>query len=1087
MKKLQLLFVFFILSGINKLFCQDTVYFNGMRGMVDKVCEAFKQNHPNLAFFKYHLVSTDGNIYDWYKGKNDGKDSLNFILSYLNAVNDLELSNFNAQDSSVRLSKLQKNMIKTLQNGLTPLSISFVEYEDFKDSTIMLNLIGWQNNQFTETQVYNYYPFKKKKFFMGCALNHVIKMPQFNFYMDESLIQSNIRNQIDSIYIDFGDSLGYRNLELNNSIQVSYPYPGLKNCTFKIKSGADYYYSTFQIYDSTQVNTQNKLTNSSTASCNTPVKPPDSGVINISTVVGSNLIKGRYAIWYSNCNLAKTIRKPFIISAGFNPGNGKQLVPFAIYPNDITVNVNGTSIFIPVTYGWRGTYYEAYNGAYNKRFSPTEAAQCGEGSSNHTQLLDRLRDEGYDIIILMFDNGSDYAQNNAALIEELIKTVNIQKAANGYAFENVVCGYSMGAISSRFALANMEAKYKAGLGPHPHTKMWVSFEGENQGANVPLGLQYFIDFQANPNYALPGFFSYLNGVQMAADWASRMAATVAQSFNQNPGAYELTAYTPLSPSGPAAQRINLLNAFNNIAGSFNGYPTFNRRIGISQGSAINSTVPHTTDYIIDTQLKFNPLGDSYTDVDLCDNSYTVYRPVSQKKMTARWWSSNNNQNIFDAYVNINANWTYAQRVCIKGTIGICPICTHYCYCMGPFVWAGQNIVIGQQHIAKPTVTTNYDDAPASTLSAQNEFYNGSAYPFYNNWFAGNSFASHDPKLHSFSPSISTLDLRNPSSSQPYSYFTRLDNASGGLNLLNINKNTVNVLTEHPSKRFGFPYLSYPSNHYQVTPFDAVYAIGINNGTYSDGITPKPDNQMHNEDPQEFIGDYLARVEVAPTDLFLSSQTVGASASTYGGYTGGYTAEFEARSKIIAGSTDNSGSNIYSLYGNLNFLTPNSDFKVAVGSKAILHSGDFVELLPGVEIPVGAELDAYIQPYNCDNLLFRVNNGAGKGENSGNGSNLPDLGFNYEEPINKTAGKKINSFLLYPNPNSGAFTYVNVCDKEELTSTLLICNISGCVVYSSLIYNNTPIDLNLSQLGTGIYFVKVMNKNSSDNFKLNIVK
>jgi len=646
----------------------------------------------------------------------------------------------------------------------------------------------------------------------------------------------------------------------------------------------------------------------------------------------------------------------------------------------------------------------------------------------------------------------------------------------------------MGGISTRLALANMEAKYAAGIGPHPHTKIWISHEGENQAANVPLGLQYFIDFQANPNYALPGFFAYLNGLQTSADWVCRIAANVAQSFNQNPGSFQLTAYTTASPNGPASQRVNLLNTFASIPGSFNGYPTYGRRIGVSQGSSVNNQVPHSQTYILDTQLKFDPLGNSYTETDACGYSYTVYRPVSQKNMTARWWSSNNNQNIFDANVNINANWTYMKRQCVKFDFDKGPIHIHTCNCIGPFIWAGQNTTLGQQHIARPTVTSNYDDVPASVLSAHTELYGGSAYPFYNSWFAGNSYANRDPKLHAFSPSISTLDLRNPSNGQPYSYFTSLDNSVGGLDILNVRTSSSNAPVQQLDRRFGFPFITYPTTHYQLTPFDAVYAIGTNNGTYSDGITPKPDNQYHNEDPQTMIGDYLARVEVAPTDLFLSNQTVGASASSYPGYTSGYKAEFEARNKIIMGKTDFGGlNNIYSLYSNQNYLTPNGDFKVAIGSKAILHSGDFVEFLPGVEIPIGAEMDAYIQAYNCSNLLFRVNNGNNNNNNPSPTYGLPDLGVDYLKPLNKSPDAKINSFLLYPNPNNGSFTYINVCDKEELTSTMLICNASGQIVYNNIIYNNSPLDLNLSQFTTGLYFVKVINKNSTDNFKLNVVK
>jgi hypothetical protein len=62
----------------------------------------------------------------------------------------------------------------------------------------------------------------------------------------------------------------------------------------------------------------------------------------------------------------------------------------------------------------------------------------------------------------------------------------------------------------------------------------------------------------------------------------------------------------------------------------------------------------------------------------------------------------------------------------------------------------------------------------------------------------------------------------------------------------------------------------------------------------------------------------------------------------------------------------------------------------------------------------------------------------------------------------------------------------VCDGEP-TSLLIISDLAGKTVYSSTIYNNSPLDLNLNQLSNGLYFVKVINKNSSDNFKLNIIK
>ena len=465
----------------------------------------------------------------------------------------------------------------------------------------------------------------------------------------------------------------------------------------------------------------------------------------------------------------------------------------------------------------------------------------------------------------------------------------------------------------------------------------------------------------------------------------------------------------------------------------------------------------------------------------CGGSYTWYLPSTEKRTTAKWWSSiNRSSTIFTGYNILSGKTTVFPMVCVKiPFIG--------CQCSGPYTIGG-TVLLSTETKSKPASAINYDDVPGSSLSAHLEYYNTSAYPFYNNSLAGSAFAKNDPSLHAFAPTMSSLDIRNPTTGQPVSDFSRLDNEQGGLNLLNKSYDIkTNKLIQHAEKRYGFPHLSYPTNHYKVTPYDAVYAIGTDNGTYSDGITPKPNNQLHVEDPQTMMGEYLANVEVAPINLFLSNLTVGASASTFAGYNGGYTAEFEARDKIIVGKTDNIGNNIYSLYNNLNYLTPNGDFKVAIKSKAILHSGDFVEFLPGTEIPIGAELEAYILPYSCKNLLAKIN----KNQNNNNADdeptatyNLPDKGFDYEKPINKT-DKPITSFLLYPNPNNGSFVYVNVC--EEQTSLLTIYNISGIVVYSQQIYNNTPSDLNLDFLDNGLYIVKVMNKNSTDNFKLTISK
>lgn len=1040
MRKILYLAVIALALFRGSMLAQDTVQFNSIRAMLDNVAGVFKTNHPGLSFFKYHLFSTDGNVYDFYKGKNDGTDSVTNFLNYFVAVQDVELSNFNADDTLVKSKRVFDAMVPVLQEGMCPLSLMFVEYDDFKDSTLGLGLINFDSNRFTEIVDANYNPFAKRRLFTGSALNHVIKGGSLEFLLTENLIQSNIRSVIGSVAIDFGDEQGFIPITIGVPHAVNYTSKGLKNCVMRLQSDTGYFYSTFQIYDSTSV-----------------ARPSSGGAPNIgpnlfSTTYNGNTIVGKYAIWLAPCH--NQLTKPFIIGSGFNPGNGKQLVSWDPWPQMITMNINGTSVFIPFTFAWRGTYYDTYNGVFNKAFSPND----NDGNDNGNKMLDRLRDEGYDIVIFNNVNGTDFIQHNAALCEALITIVNTLKVAGGRHYENVVCGVSAGGLSSRMALAKMESKYKAGQIPHPHTKLWVSLETENQGAVVPIGFQYLVNFQANPGNVLPTMGLPINILQVAADNINRIVAGVAEYFNQNDATSQLHSFSPSSPNGPQPNLVSLTNEFNSIPNnSSGGYPEFVRRVGIAQGSGRGIQVPHNNDYAFTSQLKMNPFGDSYTEND-CNGSYTVYRPVAKKTTVARWWgSAGNGQNVFDGDVMINANWTIMKRQCTPSWW----CCGLGCQCIGPFIISGQVWSTGQ-HVPKPpvNVAVNVDDAPGSTQNTHQQYYNLSAYPFYNSWFAGNSNADADDQLHNFAPTVSCLDLHDPNNG--YARADRFTDVSA-MGLMTINNDVG--LTQHPDKRFGFPYLQYPSNHYQITPFDAVYAIGNNNVDVNNN--PKPDNHYHVEDAQTFIGDYVANVEVAPTTLYMTNQIIGNSAGTWPGYTGGYVAEFEARDRIVVGKTNMAGTNLYKADNYLYYMSPYDNVSVAVGSKAIIHAGLSVELLPGFETPVGAELDASIEPYTCQNLL-------NKPEDEGIGYEGPG-GINVQElhPDNNPWGQgEENKF--YPNPSDGRITVLlsgNLEEKAELS----IFDISGKLLLQKDVQKSEATNLDLSGLNNGMYLLKVDGK------------
>lgn len=113
-------------------------------------------------------------------------------------------------------------------------------------------------------------------------------------------------------------------------------------------------------------------------------------------------------------------------------------------------------------------------------------------------IADILRDEGFDIIILnaptymsdgvTIDGGGDFIQRNAFVLIELINLINNDKVGDE---ELVVLGPSMGGLIARYGLAFMEANNL-----DPDTRLYISFDAPHNGANVPISLQYLVNFLA---------------------------------------------------------------------------------------------------------------------------------------------------------------------------------------------------------------------------------------------------------------------------------------------------------------------------------------------------------------------------------------------------------------------------------------------------------------------------------------------------------------------------------------------------------------------------------------------------------------
>jgi hypothetical protein len=461
---------------------------------------------------------------------------------------------------------------------------------------------------------------------------------------------------------------------------------------------------------------------------------------------------------------------------------------------------------------------------------------------NVLNIFEEMHQEGFDIYIFSFFPPNASAIINANRIEEAINWINANKVENEAKEENVIISYSAGAIAARLALLQMEKKVINQNAPHPHTKLYVSYDGEHGGANIPLGVQHAVEYI---NSAVTGLSSitayalhYLLNVSLSQE--------LLYHFHTGTG-------SPSSPNqGRSSQRSNLLQqiAFKNHVYSSYGYdhgvpdyPSFMRRVSISNGSH-NANNPYPF-----------PAGQGQT-------IYQQNNPLRTWKINLGAVSSNHTVFKYRKYVGLFTGWqTQIERS------------TNSNY----------------RHFDNaPGGSIEYESNPIwSCLSAFQD-----AFPFYAQIAEKNT-------LFSFTPTVLTHDIRNYNASvQNY------DMKAQGLMYQSLNQ-IVNVQPPskfygyphlaHPSDH----YSSY-------TPFDAVFSWDQNTehiSTYAARIDPDaPNNKTFWTRDEPNSSDVLGQVEsflkneLDVNNVFVQNRKFGLYANT----SNPYSAKIRSKYSIFAG-------------------------------------------------------------------------------------------------------------------------------------------------------------------------------------------
>lgn len=402
-----------------------------------------------------------------------------------------------------------------LQN-IIPIGILNAKYNAFKPYILDSNLLLLSEGKLYDMEDRNQSPYNENNLFAAAPLQGRIYRGHVTFRIDDDFIISNTSDTIVAIEVDFGDGSGFQTVTKGSNVTINYFEVGIKNMIVKI---------TFSNNTVLQSHSSFKLMSVSSVA-------PDytfsvSGYLPYNGLIGT----GEVSVLYG-CGNNNQLRKPIIVSDGFDPGNTRH-------------------------------FDELYD------------------MLNKENFIEKLRAEGFDFVILDYDDGAGYIQQNAYVLISLINTINAQLANNGSNSQLVIIGPSMGGLISRYALSYMEQNNL-----DHNTRLFVSFDAPHLGANIPLGDQFWLMF-----------FSMWSGAQATIDGLAKI---------NTPAAKQLLVYHYTTSYSGSANPHTLRTAL--INDPYFQFPTQCRKIAIANGSGNGTNFFNPCSQIINYVYHVSVLG-----------------------------------------------------------------------------------------------------------------------------------------------------------------------------------------------------------------------------------------------------------------------------------------------------------------------------------------------------------------------------------------------------------------------------------------------------------------------------------------------
>lgn len=623
-------------------------------------------------------------------------------------------------------------------------------------------------------------------------------------------------------------------------------------------------------------------------------------------------------------------------------------------------------------------------------------------SNKHNDYLATLREYDYDIFLVRFNVHirplSHGMIESAELLEQFINELNDQRK-KPYEYENVIQGSSMGADIVRLCLLNMEKKHFDGLtDSHHHCRLNMSYDANFYGANIPLAYQY----QIRSNRIYPSTYALVNPLNYYLNFLLSQKS-LKQLLTYHPDNYAETVkpvfFSPFSfkeiEPKPAAERLTFLNALNNVDNnnSHVALPMHLRNSSISLGviSGLSSDLNNLD------ERNWTPRDDYFRNLG----------PLSQIKSATYTTGFNHlfrrNTVIFvpSQLFGIPIFLPVAHNVKVKNMqeLDNAP---------GSYITGGGNLIAVARGAYHPVQLAAVAAQGRSDLFSHKSV--NTALAINQNLWPSNG--SHTNDLHE----LGLMGFEKPFDVSDQSNF------------------------------YGYPNIGRPNDHFDITPFEAIYCDRQPDPHINLENRPQSDKNAKNE----FLLDEIMPYTVEIQNIDVGSQVRSDIA---------YISRRDALDTLKIGE-------------NVSVKTDVAPVKILPNAKVKFYAQEIIEIKPGTHFTAGCSAHLKIEDYAC------FTQGKSMLDGVITNTDAPIALTNFElAPQNKEHETGVTAI---PNPNNGACIISTATDK---IMRIAIYNMNGKRVFykQELATQRLEIDENLE---AGVYIAKVkLSNNKVETLKI----